>query len=291
MPPTGSPLQLIEAGAHNGQLARDILTWFQRERPEQFAHLEYLILEPSPRRQAWQAETLQPFAKKIRWLRAWPELPVASVHGIIFSNELLDAFPVRRLGWDATNAAWFEWGVACDGDNFIWTRLPPTGDPRELFHPFPPPPELTAVLPDGFTTEVCPTAVAWWRDAAHALRHGKLLTLDYGLNAADFFTPARAHGTLRAYAQHRSSADLLATPGGQDLTAHINFTALQTAGETAGLRTDALTTQSRFLTALATRRWTATAPPTDPAVLRQFQTLTHPDPLGRSYSGLSQSRP
>lgn len=132
--------------------------------------------------------------------------------------------------------------------------------------------------------------MAWWRQAAGALRCGKLLTLDYGLSALDFFTPGRAHGTLRTYAQHRSSSDLLAAPGQQDLTAHVNFTALQSAGESAGLRTEALTTQSRFLTAIATRAWNATAPPTDPAVLRQFQTLTHPDHLGRSFSVLVQSR-
>ena len=353
-PPAGGALQLVEAGAHNGQLAHDVLTWFQRERPAQFSALEYCLLEPSPRRQAWQAETLRAFAGKVRWFRGWEEISAAGVdphgeaggahapprvvfralaenrggadacedsatsgraprldaraqpatregacappaaaagiHGIIFSNELLDAFPIRRLGWNAAAAMWFEWAVRCDGDAFAWTRLPLTDNPSDLFHPLTLTPELTAVLPDGFTTEVSPAAVAWWRQAAGALRCGKLLTLDYGLSALDFFTPGRAHGTLRTYAQHRSTTDLLANPGHQDLTAHVNFSALQTAGESAGLRTESLSTQSRFLTAIATRLWTATAPPTDPAVLRQFQTLTHPDHLGRSFSVLLQSR-
>ena len=356
-PPAGGALQLVEAGAHNGQLAHDVLAWFQRERPAQFSALEYCLLEPSPRRQAWQAETLRAFGGKVRWVRAWEDFPAAGIaphgeageaggahapsrvvfralaenpdgtdarevsampmhapklaarahpatregacappvaasgiHGIIFSNELLDAFPVRRLGWDAAAATWFEWAVRCDGDAFAWTRLPLADDPRDLFHPLVLTPELTAVLPNGFTTEVSPAAVAWWRQAAAALRHGKLLTLDYGFSALDFFSPSRASGTLRAYAQHRSSTDLLAAPGQQDLTAHVNFTALQAAGETAGLHTEGRPTQSRFLTAIAARAWSATGSPTDPAVLRQFQTLTHPDHLGRSFSVLLQSR-
>ena len=230
------------------------------------------------------------FAGKVRWFRGWEEIAATGIAGIIFSNELLDAFPVRRLGWDAAAATWFEWAVRSDGDAFAWTRLPLTDHPRDLFHPLVLKPELTAVLPDGFTTEVSPAAVAWWRQAAGALRHGKLLTLDYGLSALDFFSPSRASGTLRAYAQHRSSTDLLATPGQQDLTAHVNFTALQAAGETAGLETGGRNTQSRFLTAIAAHAWSVTGPPTDPAVPRQFQTLTHPDHLGRSFSVLLQSR-
>ncbi len=289
-PPAGGPLQLVEAGAHNGQLAHDVLAWFQRQRPDQFAALEYCVLEPSPRRQAWQAEMLRSFAGKVRWFHGWEEISADGIDGIIFSNELLDAFPVRRLGWDAAAATWFEWAVRSDGDAFAWTRLPLADNPRDLFHPLVLKPELTAVLPDGFTTEVSPAAVAWWRQAAGALRHGKLLTLDYGLSALDFFSPSRASGTLRAYAQHRSSTDLLATPGQQDLTAHVNFTALQSAGESTGLCAEALTTQTRFLTAIAAHAWSVTGPPTDPAVLRQFQTLTHPDHLGRSFSVLLQSR-
>lgn len=282
--------RLCEAGAHNGQLARDILGWWRRERPDEFARLEYCIVEPSAGRRAWQAETLGEFRGRVRWIGGWDELPDEGLAGIIFANELLDALPVRRLGWDAGAGRWFEWGVAAAREGFAWTRLPLADDPGGLFHPFAPPPELTAVLPDGFTTEVCPAAVSWWRSAARSLRHGKLLTVDYGLSAAEFFTPGRAQGTLRSYARHRAGDDLLADPGGQDLTAHVNFSAVQAAGEAEGLRTDAFTTQARFLTAIAGRRWSAGTAPSDAAVLRQFQTLTHPEHLGRSFSVLVQSR-
>ena len=67
--------------------------------------------------------------------------------------------------------------------------------------------------------------------------------------------PERKEGTLRGYHRHRPSSDVLANPGEQDITAHVNFTAIQAAGESAGLRTDAFLTQAQFLTGIAARIW------------------------------------
>src|SRR5688572_847111 len=86
--------RLIEAGAHDGKLARDILTWLRRQRPQLFERLEYLVLEPSRRRQRWQQATLAEFSGKVKWLHG---LGHPRRSGIIFANELLDAMPVRRL--------------------------------------------------------------------------------------------------------------------------------------------------------------------------------------------------
>ena len=151
---------------------------------------------------------------------------------------------------------------------------------------------LLEVLPDGFTTELCPAAEQWWRTAALALGCGKLLTFDYGLSAEEFFMPERKDGTARGYHHHRLSSDVLAHPGEQDITAHVNFTAIQTAGESAGLRTDAFLTQAQFLTSIAARMWKDEASFGDwtPERTRQFQTLTHPEHLGRSFRVLVQSR-
>ena len=153
-------------------------------------------------------------------------------------------------------------------------------------------PELLAVLPDGFTLELCPAARHWWRQAAAALRHGQLLTLDYGLTAEQILAPERSQGTLRAYHRHRVSPDLLAHPGDQDLTAHVNFTQLQLAGESAGLRTDSLSSQTQFLTAIAGQTWESASRFGEwtPSLTRQFQTLTHPEHLGRPFRVLVQSR-
>jgi SAM-dependent MidA family methyltransferase len=147
-------------------------------------------------------------------------------------------------------------------------------------------------LPDGYTIEVSPAAENWWRAAAGMLTRGKLLTMDYGFTAAEQFSPARIQGTLRAYHCHHLSDDVLANVGEQDLTAHVNFSALQKAGEAAGLKTDVFCSQPQFLTrifekyfplAAASGEWGA-------GRTRQLQTLTHPEHLGRAFRVLVQSR-
>jgi SAM-dependent MidA family methyltransferase len=290
--------QLIEAGAHDGRLARDVLNWFQLRRPALFERIEYVIVEPSPRRREWQRETLAMFGSKVVWSESLREPPAVNPrptlhtprYTIIFSNELLDAFPVHRLGWDARKKTWFEWGVASQGDRFVWHRL------TEIIH-HPPftthfPSELGNILPDGFTTEICPAAEAWWREAASALKHGKVMTLDYGLSAEEYFSPQRADGTLRAYRRHQLADDLLAHPGERDLTAHVNFTEIQRAGEERNLKTESFVSQTQFLTGVAQNAWKAgnNFGPWTHEHTRQFQTLTHPNHLGRAFRVLVQSR-
>ncbi len=303
-------LQIVEAGAHDAKLGADILRWLRRRRPDLFARLEYWIVEPSAHRQEWQSETLREFAPQVRWLanlKGTTQSPAAAtntphsggVHGIIFSNELLDAVPVRRFGWDAQQRVWFEWGVAVEDGRFVWRRMPRSGKPEvrspksEIVEAFlQVPPALLEVLPDRFTIEASPAAENCWREAAQVLEHGRLMTLDYGLTQEELFQPGRIGGTLRAYHRHQSRDDVLANVGEQDITAHVNFTALQTTGETAGLATEVFTSQAQFLTRIAERIWKNpklfgewTAQHT-----RQFQTLTHPEHLGRAFRVLVQSR-
>jgi SAM-dependent MidA family methyltransferase len=276
-------VQILEAGANDGQLAKDILTWLRERRTPLFERIEYVIAEPSSRLKERQRATLREFGPGVRWVSGLAGAGAGEerVCGIIFSNELLDAMPVYRYGWDAKRAEWFEWGVTVDGDRFKWARM---GDklPSQMLRARLPA-ELCRVLPDGFTIEECPAAHEWWRRAAQALRWGKLVTLDYGLVAEERLMPEREHGTLRAYRGHRLSDDLLADPGSQDLTAHVDFTAIQDIGERAGLKTEALTRQEEFLTRIAVATW-ADEPRFGAWSLeqrRQFQTLTHPERFGR----------
>jgi SAM-dependent MidA family methyltransferase len=167
------------------------------------------------------------------------------------------------------------------------------------------------VLPDNYTIETSPAAENWWREAAGVLARGKLLAIDYGFTADEMFSPARTRGTLRAYFQHHATDDLLANPGDQDLTAHVNFSAIQKAGEAAGLTTESFQTQPQFLTqilgnALKDKSFgelVASSSDEDGLVAskrsedgwnavrtRQFQTLTHPEHLGRAFRVLVQSR-
>jgi len=288
-----SAFQLVEGGAHDGQLALDIMNWLQRHRPHLLDRLEYWLIEPSQERQVWQRAKLEPVAGRVFWAQSLQSLPTGGVHGVIFSNELLDAFPVHRLAWDRTSRKWIEWGVGWRGDHFVWSRLIDVKrdwDSELARAGFDLTPELKAVLPDGFVIEHCPAAETWWRQAAAALCHGWLLTIDYGFIAEQFLAPGRGKGTLRAYRRHQVSGDVLANPGEQDLTAHVNFTQIQRAGEEEGLKTEGFFTQARFLTAIAGRMWPDATGALSPSQARQFQSLTHPEHLSRSFRALVQSR-
>src|ERR1039457_176350 len=307
--PQPSTLNLVESGAHDGQLAGDILTWLQLNRPELFDRVEYQVIEPSPRRQEWQKKTLEQYSSHVRWFAGFqsllqertchssPPTRHPPLRGVIFSNELLDAMPVHRFGWDAQNKKWFEWGVVVDGKKFAWARIPDTlalrsgerAGARGAFENLPP--ELLAALPDGYTIETCPAAEDWWCEASGVWERGKLMTIDYGLTADELILPSRPRGTLRAYFRHHAGDDLLANVGEQDLTRNVNFFAIQAAGESVGLKTESLQTQSQFLTRILGKaskdnslgEWT-------PAQARQFQTLTQPEHLGRAFRVLVQSR-
>jgi len=291
----GAPLRIVEAGAHDGKLARDILTWLKMHRPEIFDRLEYCVVEPSTRRRAWQQETLKDFSDRIRWVSSMGELKPAlqSSYTVIFSNELLDAMPVHRLGWDAKKKKWFEWGVAFEGERFVWSRLPGRAEHVSSFKFHAADAEkLFEILPDGYTLEISPAAEQWWRDAARVLARGKLVAIDYGFTADEQFSPSRVKGTLRAYHRHQVTDDILATPGDQDLTAHVKFSAIQEAGEAAGLRTENFCAQPQFLTRIVEKIFK------QPSAFgewgskqsRQLQTLVHPEHLGRAFRVLVQSR-
>jgi len=307
-----SPLVLVEAGAHKGQLARDILIWFRNQRPDLFRGIVYWLVEPSARRQQWQQRTLAELLDKVRWVNTLADLAKlqacksAFTNGVIFSNELLDAMPVRRLGWDAGRGCWFEWGVTFANGQFDWTRMAEYARTDRVDALLPDwPVEVLRSLPDGFTIELGEAANRWWNEAASILGKGKLLTVDYGWTDEEVIgrasakgpTPepsvsATGSGTLRSYYRHQLVSDLLARPGEQDITAQVNFSAICRTGEKAGLKTEMLTTQEQFLMRIvapalsggsSAEKWT-------PERIRQFKTLTHPDHLGRTFRVLVQAR-
>jgi len=301
---------IVECGAHDGQLANDILNGLDSKWPKVFNAVEYSIVEPSETRRNWQQTTLKNHLNKIRWFHSWTELSSfcdSSGHpltGVVFSNELLDAMPVHRLQWNRYSREWRELGVTCRGDGLEFKQMPLSdevlrygdtmnellpGDDETLLWPRIPKPLLDA-LPDGFITEICPNALDWWRNAADTLDTGWLVAADYGLLAEEFFMPQRANGTLRAYRDHKFAENVLADPGEQDLTASVNFSAVERAGELAGLQTEGLESQSKVLTKIMAELWPQETAPLAREQIRQFQTLTHPDHLGRAFKVLVQSR-
>lgn len=299
--------QIIEAGAHDGKLAADILGWMQKWRPELFPRLEYILIEPSHTRRNWQEQTLREFSRQTKWTGRVAEL-VSPVEGnrpattdvgrvpphgahpfrIIFSNELLDAMPVHRFSWDGEN--WRECVVACENEKFVWqlasatsaltNALPKIGS------------ELAAAMPKGFIVEHSPAAVAWWTKAAEVLGRGKLLAIDYGLTEVELLRPERSKGTLRAFSKHHSDANLLDNPGEGDITAHVNFSAIETAGLSAGLTTERFMDQEKFLVQILGKTHAAqnSFEAWTPARIKQFHTLAHPEHLGRAFRVLVQTK-
>lgn len=280
------PLHWIEAGAHDGQLALDFLSALHSLQPKLAPRVRYVLVEPSATRRAWQASRLGRFAANVEWTASIP-----AFDGILFSNELLDAFPVERHAWDAVRARWWRLGVTERDGRLAGCRI--DLDPAHDAFLGAIPPELLQVLPDGHVVEHSPGAEAWWAAAANALRTGCLLAFDYGFDDSDRFRPGRTQGTLRGYSGHQLVEDVLAQPGRIDLTAHVDFGRIQRVGEAAGLVTTELCSQHRLLS-----RWMAEDVAAGdgpgawtPARLRQWQALSHPAHFGHAFKVLVQERP
>lgn len=296
-------ITLVEAGAHDGRLAADVLSALGEFHPEVLARTRYEILEPLPNRAANQRRTLASWGDRIAWRSGWEELPT-KLNGVIFSNELLDAFPIRRFVWEGAAGRWAELGVTAErgaeeaagseGTGFHWCRLAEgLGAIDELAEEIRQPVgELAAAIPDGFITEVGRGAEAWWRTAAERLDRGWLVALDYGFETGEALRPNHPEGTLRSYRSHRLSPDPLAHPGEQDLTAHVDFARLRIAGESLGLRTEGAWPQGRWLGGIAAEVLQRGGAAADwlTARARQLQTLTHPTHLGQAMKALVQSR-
>lgn len=289
--PNDVPITLLECGSHRGQMALDMLDYLREFRPEWYSTIEYRIVEPSLRRKSLQESMLADHISKIRWHYDWEDIPEDSIRGVIFSNELLDALPYERISWDAQRQRWYSWSVTQTEGAFTWTPSTSASTAVQEFT------EATDrrikdLLPDGFTTEISPAANAWWQTAARRLAKGRLVAIDYGLTLEQRLSPHRAEGTLRAYQNHRLTDDVLSNPGEQDITAHVDFTALEQAGQGAGLTHTTLESQESFLTHILSEvmQRDPNARLLQPDYLKQFQTLTHPNHFGRAFSVFVQQR-
>ena len=281
------PVRLVEAGAHDGTLAHDILAWLAEYRQSLFLRLKYTIIEPSKKRRDWQINRLAAFNSQVEWFDSMRDVP--KVRGVIFSNELLDAFPLHRISWSQSKRDWIEWGVSCRGEEFYWMAMESNISAwRSMLPSWPD--SLLDVLPDRFFTELSPAAIQWWHFAACNLVEGKLVAFDYGHSPDEWPSPNQPKGTVRGYRGHQHVDDILANPGGQDLTAHANFQLIKKAGEKAGLATEQFTSQERFLNRSFVDL-VQESPQIGKAIdLRQLQTLTHPAQMGQAFKVLLQSR-
>ncbi|MGV0025473.1 class I SAM-dependent methyltransferase [Phormidesmis priestleyi] len=243
-----NPFTLVEMGAGQGLLAADILSYLQRCHSDCFACLNYviiekaaaLIVEQKQRLQSWQSSGL-----KIEW-RSLTEISAASITGCFFSNELVDAFPVHQVTIADQKLQEIYVGVR-DGEFIEVVDEPSTPRLIDYFNQI-----GIDILsyPDGYRTEVNLAALDWLDAVSDRLHQGYVLTIDYGHTAARYYNPRRSQGTLQCYYQHSHHNDPYIHLGEQDITAHVDFTALERQGTQCGLENLGFTQQGLFLMAL-----------------------------------------
>ena len=279
-------VRIVEIGAHDGQLAYDMLVWLSEYNQSVFSRLKYTIIESSGKRRDWQTDHLAEFDDHVEYFHSLSEMP--EIGGIIYTNELLDAFPVHRICWSASKRDWFELGVSCDAKEFCWVTMQGrSSDWRSLLPAWPD--SLLDILPDGYNTEISPAAIKWWQTAARHLGKGKLVAFDYGHGPDEWPSPSQHRGTVRGYHKHKRIDNILANPGGQDITAHANFHLIKKQGESAGLTTEQFTSQERFLGSVFAELVQGFPELAQKIDLRHFQALVHPAQMGRSFQVLVQS--
>jgi SAM-dependent MidA family methyltransferase len=242
-----SRLELLELGPGRGLFARDVLDWSRKKFPDFFASLKYTLQESSPALQAKLQETLADHIATGRVARTLLSAQVRRVSEgslirscssntplIIFANEFFDALPVEILSSQG------KLHLAIHGDRLSEVWLPSMADELAFLDRYSVHPEVNERI------EVPLAAQDWITDVAANIHRGFLLTIDYGYTRSDQLA-GRHRGTLMAYRQHSTSSNPYEAPGEQDLTAHVNFTALSALLQQAGMTTQRLITQSQFL--------------------------------------------
>ena len=263
---------ILEAGAGSGALAADLL--HELEALNSLPR-NYLILELSAELRARQTQTLKlkvpHLFDRVHWLDT---LPAKGFRGIVFGNELLDAMPVERFRMTAAGLQQLQ--VGWKEDRFVWRERSADAALQRRIG--------ALCLPEHYTSEINFYAEAWVGSVADRLAEGVVLLVDYGFPRAEFYHPQRAGGTLMCHYRHRAHADPLIGVGLQDITAHVDFTAIAEAGCAAGLELLGYTSQASFLLDCDLEKIMSASDPNDVrahlALTQQIKKLTLPQEMG-----------
>jgi len=237
---------VVEMGGGRGFLCLDILDWAKKKAPHFFSGLKYSLLETSPHFLKEQKERLRPYEGegKVSWMDPETfEKGKNRIIGCILSNELVDAFPVHQVIFqDGTLKECY----VTQRNGQLKEVVSEPSDSR-LIPYFE---SLDITLQEGQRVEVNLKALDWMERVGRFLEKGFVLTIDYGYLAEELYAPHRRNGTLLCYHRHETSENPYQHLGEQDMTSHVNFTALIKKGEEVGLGFTGLVTQYRFLIAL-----------------------------------------
>ncbi|HEY5991558.1 MAG TPA: SAM-dependent methyltransferase [Candidatus Udaeobacter sp.] len=245
---------IVEQAAHDGQFAHDVLESLQKRAPEFFEALRYRIVEPFPILQERQSRTLELFCDKIEWRDSLQ--PFVGVH---FSNELLDAMPVRLI----SNGR--EKFIGVDRHKFIFVERLVDDD-----------------------VKFNEAALGWIELVAAKLQRGYVITVDYGCSDAEF------QGDVQVRARHRNLDSPFEQIGHADITMHVDWPSIAECAQANGLRVAGFTDQHHFLTGILSEMsaadWSQSPLPDSPKAKRELQTLLHPEMLGRAFQVLGLSK-
>ncbi|MFC1664477.1 class I SAM-dependent methyltransferase [Pseudomonadota bacterium] len=270
---------ILEVGAGSGALAVSVLQ--ELEFLNALPH-SYQILETSADLKYQQKQTIQRalphLIGSVQWL---DQLPESGFCGVVLANELLDAMPVSRfsIADDQLTVA----AVIAYEDKFAWQHMEPDAELSTYFEN-----NIASYnLSDGYVSEININAKAWVKSVAERIDKGALLLVDYGYPANEFYHPQRNRGTLICHYRHQLHDDPLILVGLQDITSHVNFSAIASSGQQAGLSLLGYTQQVHFLMALGLLDMVRVQGDSDSSsqmkLTQQIKKLTLPSEMGELF--------
>ena len=222
---------IVEYGAGNGKLCRDILEYLSHN-IKMFQKLKYIIIEKSSRKFDTDFPGVVSIIENIEEIEGFT--------GCILSNELVDNFPVHRvLMQDELMEIFVDY---CDG--YAEYLVPADAELKSYLE------KWNIHLTPGFHTEINLDAFKWIRETSAALGKGYMITIDYGFAAGELYDKKRSNGTLTCYSRHNKISNTYSDIGNRDITTHVNFSALCTWGKECGFENCGITSQADFLLAL-----------------------------------------
>jgi SAM-dependent MidA family methyltransferase len=266
--------EVLEIGAGSGALAADLLLELERLG---CAPQRYLILELSPDLRDRSRDTLAARAPRLLQRVAWlNQLPPAFT-GVVLGNEVLDAMPVHVFQREVSDIR--EMGVTLRGGKLAWSPRPAGAAPVGI--------DPSCFPAEGYRSEIQFVARAFVRSLGSALARGVIFFLDYGFPRKEYYHPQRASGTLMCHYRHRAHDDPFFLPGLQDITSHLDFSAIAEAGREAGLDLLGYTNQAQFLVNCGITDVLAETPADDVAayapLAAQAQKLLSPAEMGEIF--------
>ncbi len=228
------PFTLVEYGAGTGVLSRDIINFLKYNKPL-YSEMNYCIIEKSQSMKILQKKMLP---DNVTWFNSIKELP--PINGCILSNEVLDNFPVHKVTMKEKLSEVF----VDYQDGFVEVLKLADEKLKNYFA------EQNVDLPENYSTEINMQAIEWIEEIASNLKSGFVVTIDYGFSCEELYSPKRSSGTLVCYKCHEVNNSYYSNIGQQDITAHVNFSALKHWGEKYDLKCSGFTTQANFLRSL-----------------------------------------